>query len=156
MATVTPETHGTLHKKLNDLISINIDSVKGFEHAIDEVDSPQYKELFRSIKTQREANVRELRSLVASQGETPEDSGSLKAKAHRWWLDLRANLSSNDDYNVLAEAERGEDAIKNMYEEVMEDAQGSPAADVIQQQYGNVKSGHDRVRDLRDAEKAAK
>ena len=156
MATVTPETHGTLYKKLNDLISINIDSVKGFKTAIEDVDNPQYKDLFRSIAEARESNVRELQSLVASQGETPEDSGSLSAKAHRWWIDLRSSVTSNDDYNVLAECERGEDSIKKMYEEVLEDAKGSPALDTVQKQYTNVKAGHDRVRNLRDAEKAAK
>jgi uncharacterized protein (TIGR02284 family) len=83
-------------------------------------------------------------------------SGSWQAMFHRWWLDLRGSLSGGDAYAVLAEAERGEDKIKQMYEEVLKQTAGNPLSDVLHQQYIEVKKGHDRIRDLRDAAKARK
>jgi uncharacterized protein (TIGR02284 family) len=53
----------------------------------------------------------------------------------------------------LAEAERGEDHIKRAYEDVLTETAGSPMNGVLQVQYSQVKAGHDKVRDLRDAMK---
>lgn len=74
---------------------------------------------------------------------------------HRWWLDLHGKLSGGDVYTVLAEAERGEDRIKAMYEEVIKETTGNPLNDVLHRQYAEIKKGHDNLRDLRDAVKVA-
>ncbi len=60
---------------------------------------------------------------------------------------IRANI---DAYVILCEAERGEDHIKHAYEDVLKETAGSPLNHVLPQQYSIVKSGHDKVRDLRD------
>jgi uncharacterized protein (TIGR02284 family) len=51
---------------------------------------------------------------------------------------------------VLVEAERGEDQIKRAYEDALVRTAGSAMNDVLTRQYARVKSGHDRIRDLRD------
>ena len=66
-------------------------------------------------------------------------------------MGLREALSGNDVHAVLAEAERGEDAIKSKYEDVLQDGSAAPVSDVLQRQYVEIKQAHDRVRDLRDA-----
>ncbi len=51
---------------------------------------------------------------------------------------------------MLAEAERGEDAIKHRYKDTLKTA-SIAANDVLQTQCAGVKARHDQARDMRDA-----
>ena len=90
---------------------------------------------------------------MRASGEEPRDTGSTKGMLHRWWIDLKSAVGADSLHSILAEAERGEDEIKETYEQVIKDTTGSPVNDVLHDQYARVKSGHDRIRDLRDASK---
>lgn len=158
----TTETTTTLNEqtlsKLHDLVRINEDSARGFEESADAVSNEQLKRLFTDLSVQRGRFADELKRYVEMNGEEADDetAGSWRGQFHRWWLDLRAALTGGDAYSVLAEAERGEDKIKEMYEEIITKTTGSAVNDVLHKQYVDVKKGHDTVRDLRDAVKAAK
>ncbi|MEZ6194099.1 MAG: PA2169 family four-helix-bundle protein [Phycisphaerales bacterium] len=145
-------------ERIKDLVTINKDSSEGFNEAADVVEDPDLKGLFRMMAGERRKFADELRRYVVINDEDAkvgeEITGSWKGMFHRWWLDLRGKLSGGDAYAVLAEAERGEDKIKAMYEEVIKDTTGSPLNAVLHAQYAEVKQGHDRIRDLRDAAKA--
>ncbi|MFW5653746.1 MAG: PA2169 family four-helix-bundle protein [Planctomycetota bacterium] len=138
---------------LQDLIRVNIDSAKGFEHAADEVRDPSLESFFRDCASQRQRFASELRQHVHMNDEEAEDSGSIKGKVHRWWLDMRGSMQDGKPHAVLEEAKRGEDFIKGRYERVIDDTRNSPINSVLASQYVEVKSIHDRVRDLRDATK---
>lgn len=138
--------------KVQDLIQINIDSEKGFAEAADKVKDSKIATLFRQLGGERTANAKELQTIVKWNGEKPQTAGSFAAAAHRAWLDLRAALNGGDASVILSEAERGEDAIKGMYEDVLKETAGSAVNDVLTHQYAKVKAGHDKVRDLRDAQ----
>ncbi len=141
---------------LQKLIRYNIDSYDGFREAADEVEDARLKTLFQAIAQERSEMATELQNYVEWNGKDAEDDGSVMAAMHRIWLDVRALFSDGDSYSILAEAERGEDEIKEAYEEVLKDTAGSAMNDVIQAQYVRVKKQHDQIRDLRDAFKAAK
>lgn len=148
------ETKTTLNKDtidvLQSLIQVNIDSREGFHEAAENVDDLSISSLFRELASQRNNNVSELRSLVSTNMEEPQDSGSTAASMHRTWMDLRAALGGGVSA-MLSEAERGEDHIKAKYEETLKKTAGSAVTDVLNRQYADIKAGHDRVRDLRDA-----
>jgi uncharacterized protein (TIGR02284 family) len=148
------EEFNTLNSKtahqLNDLIELNIDSAKGFETAAAGVNDPSLREVFREIGPERRANAEELKGFLTANDEKPSHEGTFAGAAHRWWIDLRTKLSTNDSKVILEEAERGEDAIKHKYEDVLVETAGSPVNDVIQRQYDGVRRGHDRIRDLRN------
>lgn len=139
-------------EKLQDLIRINIDSFKGFKSAAETVDDGGLRQIFSEYAAQRRQNAAELRSYVEMNDEEAENSGSIKGDFHRWWLSARGALNSGDKKVVLIEAERGEDAIKERYEDVLKETAGSAVNDVLLRQYEKVKKGHDRIRDLRDAQ----
>ena len=147
------ETTADLNKqtidKLQDLIKINIDSSNGFKEVADIVDDSSLKSLFNELATTRSNFASELRNYVKLNDEEAQDSGSILAKFHRWWIDARAAVQ-DDEKVALVEAEKGEDQIKAKYEEVLKEIPGNALNDVIQKQYVEVKAGHDRVRDLRD------
>lgn len=138
-------------EKVQDLIQINIDSQKGFAEAADKVKDKQIASLFRQLGGERQTNTTELQQIVNFNGEEPQDDGSFKATVHRAWIDVRAALNGGDASVILNEAERGEDAIKELYEEVLKETAGSAVNDVLTRQYAKVKAGHDKVRDLRNA-----
>lgn len=140
-------------EKVNDLVRVNIDSSRGFETAADAIENASIASLFREISEERASFGRELAKFVELNDEEANDSGSISAAVHRWWISARGALSGGDDYAVLAEAERGEDKIKEQYETVLKEIPGSALNSVLQDQYARVKRSHDRIRDLRDSAK---
>lgn len=152
LVTMTDQAADTVQ----DLIQLNIDASEGFTAAAERVEDQRIEELFREYAAQRSTNAEELKASVAFNGEEPADSGTTKGTLHRWWLEIRGTIAGGDTANVLAEAERGEDTIKERYEEALKECAGSPITELLTAQYRGVKAAHDHVRDLRDAYKAAK
>ncbi|QGJ69176.1 Histidine kinase [Planctomycetales bacterium 10988] len=138
-------------EKLQDLIRANIDSYKGFKQASEKVENEHLKDLFCTLATERSEQATQLQKYVELNHEDAEDDGSYAAAGHRAWVSLRAAISDGDNYAMLAEAERGEDYIKGLYEKVLVDIAGNALSDVLHQQYSQVKATHDRIRDLRDS-----
>ena len=141
---------------VQDLIKLNIDSAEGFAASAELIEDPKIAGLFREYSAQRNANAEELKAAVAYNGDEPSQSGSAAGTLHRWWLELRGKVTGGAVYSVLAEAERGEDAIKHKYEAVLKQVAGGPIVDLLTAQYRGVKAAHDNVRDLRDAHQASK
>lgn len=146
---MTRPTHLTdSHRStVEELVEINVDSSKGFQNAAENVDDPGLERVFRDMATLRRQHAEELARLIAM--EDPMSS-SFAGKMHRWWIDMKTSMSSDETRSVLEEAERGEDQIKGKYEKVLHDEPDHPLGAVIREQYAAVKTGHDRVRNLRD------
>ncbi len=137
-------------KILNSLIATTIDSVDGYEAASDKADNTNFRGIFRDRASERREVVAKLQGHVGSLGGNPEDDGTTIAAAHRFFMGLRDSLTSTDDEAVIAEVERGEDAIKAKYEAALEDTDLSPACrELVQACYASVKQGHDQMRDLK-------
>lgn len=150
-AELSTETVSTLQ----ELIQINIDSSDGFDFVADEMNHAMLSDAFRKIADERRQLADELSAIVSSTSEQPQRDGSYAASLHRCWTSCREMVSSNDLYALLAEAERGEDVIKQAYESALKETSTLPVNDVLHRQYDHVKTTHDRVRDLRDAVKSA-
>lgn len=136
---------------LQDLIQLNIDSRDGFQEAADDLKTKggSLASLFRDFALERAGQARELQSVVSANAEMPEKSGSVAAATHRTWMNLRTALGGGD-HAVLSEAERGEDHIKEKYEEALQDLGSCSCTTILRRQYDAIKAAHDKVRDLRD------
>lgn len=150
LETKTDLNHTTI-EKLQKLIQANIDSYNGFHESAEQFDDARLATLFKQIGNERSAMASELQTFVEFNGKDAEDDGSVAAKTHRIWINIRSKLSGGDPHVILVEAERGEDHIKHAYEEVLKETAGSAMNDVLTAQYAKVKAGHDKVRELRDA-----
>lgn len=150
MESVTTLNKDTI-KGIQNLIEINIDSSKGFEEAAEKVENNTIADLFRTCASERRTYANDLQSLAIVNAKEPKTDGTWKGTVHRWWIDLRGSIQSGDEHAMLAEAERGEDAIKHRYEDTLKDTAGSAVNDVLQRQYSGVKARHDQIRDMRDA-----
>jgi uncharacterized protein (TIGR02284 family) len=141
---------------LNDLIEINNDRVAGFERAIkglDEGDS-DLKAVFEKFADDSRSNSRELTAAVNRIGGEAETGTSGSGTIHRAWLDVKATFTGHDRKGILAECERGEDAIKKAYQSALDDSyELSPdVAQIISSQQEGIIQGHNRIKALRDSQ----
>jgi uncharacterized protein (TIGR02284 family) len=141
---------------LNSLIETLKDGQEGFRQAAEAVKDSELKSLFSEYSVQRSQFAGELQSEVISLGEPkPEDSSSTTGALHRAWINLKSAVTSQDDHAILAECERGEDSAVKEYRDAMEKEElSSPVRDLISRQFTEVKSAHDRIKELRDASKS--
>jgi uncharacterized protein (TIGR02284 family) len=135
---------------LNDLIETLKDGQKGFQSAAADVKDANVKSTFSEFARQRAAMAEELSSHVALSGEDPKRSGSVAGAAHRGWMNLKSALGGGEKA-ILNEAERGEDEAVSAFEKAMKSKLPPDVAQVVQRQYSQVKSAHDRVKALRDS-----
>ena len=136
--------------KLHDLVRINIDSDEGFTEASKDIKDKSIAALFIELARQRRNNALELREFISWSGETAAVQGSYVGALHRAWINLRGMISGGDPYAILAEAERGEDAIKSAYEDAMSAVSETSIRDLIDKQYASVRADHDKVKSMRD------
>jgi uncharacterized protein (TIGR02284 family) len=66
-------------------------------------------------------------------------------------MSMKDALTGSDPHAILAAAERGEDHAVAQYREALNEDLPAPIRTVVSQQATAVKTAHDQVRDLRDA-----
>ncbi len=123
-------TNDEVISTLNNLIETCKDGQKGFQTAAEGVDRSDLKSLFANYSTQRAKFVGELQQEVRALGGDPEKSGSVAAKLHRGWMDIKSVVTRKDD------------AEKDLPVDVLM---------LVREQYSEVKAAHDRVRTLQIA-----
>jgi uncharacterized protein (TIGR02284 family) len=139
---------------INNLIETLKDGEKGFKEAADAVRDPQLKSLFQQYSQQRHRFATELQAQAQTLGESrPEKSSSAAGAMHRAWINLKSAVTSGNDKAILAECERGEDSAVHEYEEAIQDGLTGAAREIVARQFTEIKSAHDRVRNLRDTAK---
>jgi len=143
---------------LNDLVEINNDRVAGFEKVLADIndENVDLKELFSTYADQSRQNAEELSALVGANGSTDVETGtSASGKLHRAWIDVKSLFGGSDRESILAEAERGEDAIKKAYQDALTEGELSGESyDVVQSQASGINAAHNQVKALRDAAKS--
>ena len=140
---------------LNDLIETCRDGQKGFADAAKDAERADLKEQFHKYSTQRGAFVGELSALVKTLGGDPADSGHVAAAAHRGWMAVKTAVASRDDKAILEECERGEDYAKKAYTDALKVTMPASAQQLVSRQADDVRQAHDKIRDLRNAARAA-
>ena len=139
---------------LNDLIEINNDRIAGFENASKNLDNndTDLKSIFNKLTEDSRTNVTELTNAIAKAGGNAETGTSGSGAIHRAWIDVKATFSGHDRHSVLAECERGEDAIKKAYQDALQDNNlASDVRSLLLNQQQNVVAGHNKIKALRDS-----
>ncbi|WP_372706144.1 PA2169 family four-helix-bundle protein [Brevundimonas sp.] len=136
-------------KVLNSLIETTLDSADGYREAAKETDDANYKTLFEARSFERQQVASDLQGSVRSLGGDPEDDGTILAKAHRAFMDVKHALL-RDEQAVVSSVETGEDFIKGKFETALEDsAVSATTREAIRRAYSTVKDGHDQMRALK-------
>jgi uncharacterized protein (TIGR02284 family) len=135
---------------LNTLTTTLIDSVNGYRDAAENAESSRFQELFRSSADERSRVAENLRAEVRRLGGEPDDEGSFMGKTHQRWLDLKAAITGRDDQAIINEVERGEDYLKEKFEAALQsDALTGESRAVVERAFQSVRSGHDRMSQLK-------
>ncbi|MCZ4224818.1 PA2169 family four-helix-bundle protein [Pedobacter rhodius] len=151
------ETQENIVQVLNDLIEINNDRADGFDRASSdlEAENVDLKAIFDKFASDSRENVIELAALVGRKGENPDTGNTIFGTLHRAWIDVKASFGGNDRHSILAECERGEDAIKKAYRDALQENElGEQVREVLLKQQEGISTGHDTIKALRDAQKA--
>ena len=136
---------------LNNLIETCKDGEEGFRTAAEGVNDPQVKAAFLQYAQQRTQMARELQDEVRGLGGSAETSGSVSASLHRGWINIKSVVTGRNDHQIIAEAERGEDVAKKMYEDALKASLPPQVQALVQRQAGQVREAHDRVRAMERA-----
>ena len=139
---------------LNDLIEINNDRVAGYTEAIKNLSDEDWDltVLFQRFKEQSRLNVHELGTAINQHGGEVDMEMSGNGTMHRVWLDIKAAFTGHDRKGILAECERGDDAIKKAYQEALfADSGLSPEfTQLVTRQQEDIVAAHDQIKTLRD------
>ena len=141
---------------LNNLIETCKDGQNGFQSASEGVKNSELKGLFNKYAQQRGQFAAELQAEVRRLGGDPETSGSTAAAIHRGWMNIKSTVTGGDEAAIVAECERGEDSAVSNYEDALKENLPANVQSVVQRQFTEVKSAHDRIRSLEKANSAAK
>jgi uncharacterized protein (TIGR02284 family) len=139
---------------LNDLIEINNDRAAGFEKAARDLDDndTNLQSIFRSSEEESRRFSTELRQCVNQLGGDAEHGKSASGAIHRAWIDVKATFGGDDRESILAECERGEDAIKKAYNDALSNSDLSPdVASIVSRQQESIIASHNRIKALRDS-----
>jgi uncharacterized protein (TIGR02284 family) len=98
-------------KVLNSLIEVTLDSADGYREAASETEDARYRSMFEERSRERQQVASELQACVGQLEGDPQDKGSILAKAHRAFMDIKHALL-RDDQAVVNSVENGEDHIK--------------------------------------------
>lgn len=142
---------------LNDLVQINNDRIEGYRKAIEELKGTDtdLHNLFTSFITQSTDLKLVLESEISALGGEVETGTTTSGKIYRAWMDVKSLFTGKDRQAILDTCEFGEDAAQKAYKE----AENSDdillnVQRLITSQKLELKASHDKVKILRDSERA--
>ncbi len=156
--TINPNIMETIEKSvevLNDLVEINNDRSEGFGKAAQDLDSTDIdlQGIFLNCSLESKQFSQELRDEINQLGGHPENDTSSTGSLHRAWIDIKATFTGHNRKGILAECERGEDAIKKAYRDALspENDLSAEVIPILLRQQQSVNTSHDRIKSLRDS-----
>ena len=135
---------------LNNLIATSKDGEQVFANCADNVKNQTLRAFFLQKTERCREGAAQLQQIVREMGGDPDTGGSMSGAMHRFWVDIRGTISGMDDHAILDECERGEDNAKWAYEAALKEDLPGDVRRVIENQSREVKTNHDRVKELRN------
>ena len=142
---------------LNDLIEINNDRVNGYEKAGKETatEDADLRSLFTDMANESRDYAAALREHVYTTGEDPAEGTTARGKIYRVWMDIKAVVTGKDRHAILASCEYGEDAAQDAYDTALEETElTGDVRKLVTEQKTRLKKSHDKIKMMRDTQKA--
>ncbi|UIR57365.1 PA2169 family four-helix-bundle protein [Sphingobacterium sp. SRCM116780] len=140
---------------VNDLIEINNDRIEGYNKAIELLSDPESSlvlDYFRRYRNQSEQFKTELKPFVYAAGEPTEEGTMASGKLFRMWMDIKNTMMNSTTQDILVDCEKGEDAFKKVYQQILEEAPelDGQIVEIINRQAAEQLEAHDQIKLLRD------
>ena len=143
--------YGDVFSSLNELIEVCRDSEYGFRECADHSKADNLTELLTRYADETQANIEELQGFVREMGGKAEGTGSVVGALQRGWATVRGTLAGYSPESLLAECERGQDALVAAYNTAQEQNLPEEVLEVIKRQAEGVRQNHARIQELRDS-----
>ena len=131
---------------LQHLIDICMDGERGFRAAADAVSNPKLKALFDDLAEERGRFAAALLPHLRRLGGTTDGDGTNAGALHRQWINLKAHVPGHHDHAIVAEAERGEHAALDAYDEALHGMLPPTVTQLIEAQQEAMQNAVDRIR----------
>jgi uncharacterized protein (TIGR02284 family) len=138
----------TEREALHHLIDICRDGERGFRAAAEAVSDPRLKTLFKELAAERAQFAADLVPHLQRLGGTMEDGGTSTGTLHRGWINLKAHVPGHHDHTIVSEAERGEHAALNAYEDALSGMLPPTVTGLIEAQQEAMQKAVDRIRSI--------
>ncbi len=131
---------------LHHLIDICMDGERGFRAAAEAVSNPKLKALFDDLAEERGRFAAALLPHLRRLGGTADWEGTNAGALHRSWITLKAHVPGHADHAIVSEAERGEHAALNAYDEALHGMLPPTVTELIEAQQEAMHDAVDRIR----------
>jgi uncharacterized protein (TIGR02284 family) len=138
----------TEREALHHLIDICRDGERGFRAAAEAVADPRLKALFKELAAERAQFATDLVPHLQRLGGTMENGGTSAGTLHRGWINLKAHVPGHQDHTIVSEAERGEHAALNAYEDALGGMLPPTVTELIEAQQRAMQKAVDRIRSI--------
>jgi uncharacterized protein (TIGR02284 family) len=118
IATEEPATNDAA--ELQRVLTRYVDSCEGYTQAATVTQSHDLSTAFLEIAERRTKIVAKISQLVREHGEKADPTSSPEAAIHRWWIRVRAEISSEELHATLAECIRGEKELRRTIQEAID------------------------------------
>jgi len=131
---------------LQHLIDVCMDGERGFRAAADAVTNPKLKALFNDLAEERGRFAAALLPHLRRLGGSTDWDGTSAGALHRSWINLKAHVPGHADHAIVTEAERGEHAALNAYDEALHGMLPPTVTQLIEAQQEAMQAAIDRIR----------
>lgn len=119
---------------LKNIAELCIDGIQGYKDAAEKVDTPHLKSLFTTFAQERQGILNSINQELASLGmpavATGRKEGTTLGSIHKFWLDFKAKLSSDNTESILEECKRGEKYILDEMDDVLKNKTEMPISTI--------------------------
>lgn len=138
-------------KVLQGLLTTTIDSIDGYNEAAKASQNADHAALFETRAADRQRSIDELDQALRAIGGTPEEGGSILAKAHRAVLDIKHALTK-DEQSVVDSVVNGEGMLLGKFDRALDDkAISSTTRETVRRAQFSVKHAHAEMLALKES-----
>ncbi|SKC41119.1 ferritin-like domain-containing protein [Ohtaekwangia koreensis] len=140
---------------LNDLIRTNLDRIKGYQKAAEEIKDTtdfEIKTIFIQMAEDSRNYKSALTDAVIRLGGEPAKDTSAAGDIYRAWMDVKSTFSSDDVLAALQLCEFGEDRALESYKDALSENFEWPVGvkNIVENQRKSIKASHDTIKTYRD------
>src|SRR5579863_2506111 len=134
---------------LNELIEITRDGQTFYADAINRVDNPHLKTVFRAIVDAKAQLIGALSEHVRVYGEQPSMDGTFAGSFRKLYAEVSARLSNRKDATFVAQLEESEDRLLHAFEQAAKDSDDLALQQIVAQYLPKVRLCHEQMRNLK-------
>lgn len=138
----------TEREALHHLIEVCRDGEHGFRTAADKVSGPKLKSLFIELAEERARFATALVPHLQRMGATADESGTGAAALHRGWMNIKGLVPGHHDHMIVTEAERGEQAAIDAYDEALNGILPPTVTPLVEEQREAMRKANERIRSV--------